>query len=179
MIFTIGHSTRTAEEFTTLLEEHAIHTLVDVRRFPGSKRYPHFGKDQLAAWLPRAGIEYRHVDALGGRRTPRKDSPNDFWQNAQFRGYADHMQSEEFQSALAEVIEWSKTQNVALMCAEAVPWRCHRQMIADALVARRVPVTHIIAAGNTSAHELNSAARVQDGMLVYPPVEPQLDLLGE
>ena len=179
MIYTIGHSTRSLDELVALLRENGIDLLVDVRRFPGSKRYPHFGKDQLEASLPHAGIEYRHMEALGGRRTPGKDSPNDYWQNAQFRGYADHMQSEEFQSALAEVIDWSQTRHVVLMCAEAVPWRCHRQMISDALVARDVSVTHIIAPGNRTAHELNPIARVQNGMLVYPSAEPQLDLLGD
>jgi uncharacterized protein (DUF488 family) len=119
------------------------------------------------------------VDALGGRRTARKDSPNRLWENAQFRGYADHMQSGEFKAALADVMEWSQTRNVALMCAEAVPWRCHRQMISDALVAHGVAVTHIISTGNTLTHVLNAAARVQaDKAIIYPSPAAQLDLLG-
>ena len=179
MIYTIGHSTRTVAEMLALLEQYGVGTLVDVRRFPGSKRYPHFSKEHMQSWLTDAGIEYRHLESLGGRRTPAKDSPNDSWRNPQFRGYADHMQSSEFRAALDQVVEWSQTRALALMCAEAVPWRCHRQMIADALVARGLPVTHVLALAKTSQHELNPAARVRpDGSVIYPSAERQLDLLS-
>lgn len=177
-VFTIGHSTRTLEEFIELLRENRIDTLVDVRRYPGSRRYPHFGGEQLPLHLARAGVAYVHEDALGGRRAPKPDSRNDVWRNAQFRGYADHMGSSEFRAALERLIERAATKRQVIMCAEAVPWRCHRQMIADALVARGVSVRHIIQAGSVKEHVLNEHARVlADGHLVYSTAGPQMDLL--
>lgn len=177
-VFTIGHSTRTLEEFVELLRENGIDTLVDVRRYPGSKRYPHFGRQELPLHLTRAGISYVHEDALGGRRAPKPDSRNDVWRNAQFRGYADHMDSSEFRGALERLIDRAETRRQVIMCAEAVPWRCHRQMIADALVARGLSAQHVIQHGSIKEHVLNEHARVLgDGHLVYSSAGPQMDLL--
>jgi len=140
---------------------------VDVRRFPGSRRHPHFGKEALRAGLVAAGISYRHEPDLGGRREPRPDSPNTAWRVAGFRGYADHMASREFQSALARLVAEPHVPT-AVMCAEAVPWKCHRQLIADALVARGVEVVHLLGRGQRQAHVLNpAAALLGDGALVY------------
>lgn len=178
VIYTIGHSTRTIEEFLELLREHEIRTLADVRRFPGSRRYPQFGSEALARALAQAGIAYRHVEALGGRRRPRPDSPNDAWRNPQFRGYADHMDTPEFGSALAALLQAAADSRLAIMCAEAVPWQCHRQLISDALVARGVRVVHILEPGKTSDHELSEHARVtRAGRVAYPGNAAQLDLL--
>lgn len=178
MIYTIGHSTRTIDEFLDLLRENDIDLLVDVRRYPGSKRYPHFGREQLPVHLNAAGIQYAHEDALGGRRRPRADSPNDYWRNEQFRGYADHMDSAEFRTVLDALIERSARDNLTVMCAEAVPWRCHRNLIADALVARGITVRHIIGPGTVNEHQLNPNARVErDGHIVYSETPAQLDLL--
>lgn len=178
-IYTIGHSTRTIEEFLALQREHGIRRLIDVRRYPGSRRYPHFGKEELPGHLTAAGIEYVHMEILGGRRTPRPDSPNGFWRNAQFRGYADHMDSSEFRKAL-DVLKDAAAAGVrqAIMCAEAVPWRCHRQLIADALVAEGIEVRHIIQPGKAEAHVLNASARISANRhLVYPATPAQMDLL--
>jgi len=177
-IHTIGHSTRTMEEFSVLLRENEIATLVDVRRYPGSKRYPHFGREQLPQHLHDAAIAYVHEGALGGRRAPRRDSRNDVWRNPQFRGYADHMDSAEFQDALQRLIERAQSERQVIMCAEAVPWRCHRQLISDALVARGVHVRHILQPGTVKDHVLNEHARVlPDGHLIYASAGPQIDLL--
>jgi uncharacterized protein (DUF488 family) len=158
--------------------ENDIARLVDVRRYPGSKRYPHFSREQLPAHLQRVGIAYAHEDALGGRRAPLRDSRNDLWRNAQFRGYADHMDSSEFRAALQRLINASQKQRQVIMCAEAVPWRCHRQLISDALVAAGVAVRHIIQPGSVKDHVLNEHARVlPDGHLIYSSVGEQIDLL--
>jgi uncharacterized protein (DUF488 family) len=177
-VYTIGHSSRTIDEFMDLLHEQRIEALIDVRRFPGSRRYPHFGAQALANTLEAAGIAYQHVDALGGRRSPRPNSPNEAWRNPQFRGYADHMDSAEFQAALADLIDAAPSRRQSLMCAEAVPWQCHRQLIADALVARGVAVKHIIQSGKVNEHELSQHARVlEGGRVIYPGSGAQLDLL--
>jgi len=168
-IFTVGHSTRTIEDFLTLLEQAGVTTLIDVRRFPGSRRYPHFSRDALADSLGRAGIHYIHEPDMGGRRRPQPDSPNTYWRSEQFRGYADHMNTPEFQAALARVMHRAASQRQALMCSEAVPWRCHRQLIADALVARGFDVFDLYDNGRLEPHILNPAARMQpDGRLTYP-----------
>jgi uncharacterized protein (DUF488 family) len=177
-VYTIGHSSRITEEFLDLLLENKIQTVVDVRRFPGSRRYPHFGSEQLERFLNNVGVEYRHVDALGGRRAARPGSPNDAWRNPQFRGYADHMDTDEFRAALADLVQSAAVRRPAIMCAEALPWQCHRQLIADALVARGVRVLHIIQAGKQNEHELSPHARtLEDGRIVYPAGGAQLDLL--
>ena len=177
-VFTIGHSTRAAEEFVALLRENAVDLLVDVRRFPMSRRYPHFNRDELAAALRAAGIDYLHAEVLGGRRSPRKDSRNTAWRNAQFRGYADHMDTPDYRAAVAELVKRAETRIQAVMCAEAVPWRCHRNLLADALVARGIEVRHIIQPGKADAHTLNKDAHVlEGGFVVYGPRVDQMDLL--
>lgn len=168
-IFTIGHSTRTADAFVALLHEHGISALADVRRFPGSRRHPHFGREALAERLAAEGIAYHHLAALGGRRDPRPDSPNTGWRNAAFRAYADHMDGEEFGEAVDGLIALAEARPTAVMCAEAVPWRCHRNLLADTLVARGHDVVHILAGNSSRAHTLNPLARKgPDGRLTYP-----------
>jgi uncharacterized protein (DUF488 family) len=167
VIFTVGHSTRPQEELVAILKEAGVGLLVDVRRFPGSRRHPQFGKEALRAGLAQAGIAYRHEPDLGGRRDPRPDSPNTAWRVAAFRGYADHMASPEFRAALERLLA-PVPGPAAVMCAEAVPWKCHRQLIADALVARGVEVVHLLAPGRRQAHVLNPAAAAgADGSVVY------------
>lgn len=168
MIFTVGHSTRPQEELIAILKEAGVALLVDVRRFPGSRRHPQFGKEALRAGLAAAGIAYRHEPDLGGRREPRPDSPNTAWRVAGFRGYADHMASPEFRAAQERLTAPPETPT-AVMCAEALPWKCHRQLIADALAARGIEVVHLLGAGQRQAHALNPAAVVgPDGSVVYP-----------
>jgi len=167
VIFTVGHSIRPQNELIAILEEARVKLLVDVRRFPGSRRHPQFGKEALSAGLAAAGIAYRHEPDLGGRREPRPDSPHTAWRVAGFRGYADHMASPEFRAALERLIAPPETPT-AVMCAEALPWKCHRQLIADALVARGIEVVHLLAAGQRQAHVLNPAAVLhRDGTVVY------------
>lgn len=155
--------------------------LVDVRRFPGSRRHPQFSRDALAASLAGSGIIYIHEPDLGGRRPARPDSPHTAWRVEAFRGYADHMETPEFQAALARLIERGVRETVAILCAEAVPWRCHRRLIADALVAQGIPVRNILGPGRTDAHELDPNARVlPGGRLVYDgPESDQPSLFGE
>jgi len=166
-IWTVGHSTRSGEEFVQILLENRIEVLVDVRTFPMSRRYPQFNKAELADSLNKAGVEYRHDGRLGGRRTPRPDSHNSAWRNAQFRGYADHMESEQFKEGVRELLELASTKRVAVMCAEAVWWRCHRSLIADYLKAEGHEVIHILDAKKTEEHPYTSAARIVDGKLSY------------
>ncbi len=176
VVHTVGHSTRTADELLALLGGAGVKTLFDVRRFPGSRRHPQFGSAALAASLAEKGIAYAHEPDLGGRRNPRPDSPNTAWRVAGFRGYADHMASPEFARALGRVKVAAGAGTVAVLCAEAVPWRCHRQLIADALTADGVTVLHLIAPGDVRPHALNPAARrAAAGVLVYPgdPDHPQ------
>jgi uncharacterized protein (DUF488 family) len=168
-IFTIGHSTRTEEEFLGLLRAHGVRRLVDVRRYPGSRRHPQFSRDRLSAVLPDAGIEYVHALELGGRRNSAPDSPNTAWRSASFRAYADHMASEAFGEWLERLLAWAPAGDTAIMCAEAVPWRCHRQLIADALVARGVEVLNITGPGRAEPHVLSGHARVDArGQVTYP-----------
>lgn len=178
-IYTLGHSTRGIDEFLALLHEHGIVCLVDVRRFPTSKRYPHFAKQALEASLGAAGIEYTHEPDMGGYRKPRPDSPNTAWRVAGFRGYADHMDTAEFQAALQRVIERAGRAPTAIMCAEITHRRCHRQLISDALVARGLEVIHTLGPGKIQPHALTPHARVlENGRLVYPePSADQHDLL--
>lgn len=168
-LFTIGHSTRTWAEFRELLREHGIGLLIDVRRFPGSRRHPHFAQEALSQALPEAGVAYSHEPDLGGFRQPRPESPNTAWRSAGFRAYADHMDSPEFREALSRVIGLASDKTVAIMCAEATPGRCHRQLISDALVARGYEVIHVLGSGKSESHSLNANARVlPDFRLVYP-----------
>ena len=146
---------------------HEISTLVDVRTFPGSRRYPQFNKSALSESLASAEIVYKHEPRLGGRRTPRKDSHNTAWQNAQFRGYADHMETDEFANGIKELLELARESQTAVMCAEAVWWRCHRSLIADYLKAAGHTVIHIIDEKKIQEHPFTSAARIVDGELSY------------
>lgn len=174
-IWTIGHSTRPSEELIGLLREHGIGRLVDIRRFPGSRRQPQYGREALAAALAGAGIGYVHEPGLGGRRAARPDSPNAYWRDPGFRGYADHMATPEFGAALARLVALGNGEATAILCAEAVPWRCHRQLVADALVAAGNEVVHITGAGRAQPHVLNAAARLRaDGTLVYPAEQERL-----
>lgn len=177
-VFTIGHSTRTSAEFVALLEEWSIQLLIDVRRFPMSRRYPHFNREALAADLPAQGIAYLHEEILGGRRQPRSDSRNTAWRNPQFRGYADHMDTPAYRRAVADIQARAEQTIQAVMCAEAVPWRCHRNLLADALVARGLEVRHIIQPGVANPHTLHKEAQIVDGArIIYSSQVDQMDLL--
>ena len=166
-IWTVGHSTRGGEEFVLILRAHEIEVLVDVRTFPGSRRYPQFNRDPLAESLREAGIDYKHKASLGGRRKPRPDSHNTAWRNEQFRGYADHMETDEFKDGVKELLELASSKRVAVMCAEAMWWRCHRSLIADYLKAEGHEVIHILDEKKTEEHPFTSAARIIDGRLSY------------
>ena len=170
-IYTIGHSTHTIEEFIAMLQAHDIQELVDVRTVPRSRHNPQFGTDELAASLRHAGIAYTHLAKLGGLRRTTKDSVNTGWQNSSFRGYADYMATPEFQDGLEQLQRLAETKTVAIMCAEAVPWRCHRSLIADALTTLGWQVLHITSKKMAKQHELTPFLKVQDGDLTYP--EPQ------
>lgn len=167
-LFTIGHSTRSADALVALLAEHGIQRLVDVRTAPRSRHNPQFNRDNFADTLADAGITYRHVAALGGLRKPRGDSVNAGWKNDSFRAYADHMQTEEFVVAIEALTEDARVAPTAVMCAEAVPWRCHRWLISDAAVVRGLNAIHIMGAGKAQEHTLTSFAEVSDGRLTYP-----------
>lgn len=181
-VFTIGHSTRTSDELLSLLAEHGVEVLVDVRRYPGSRRHPQFSRDALAVALAGAHLQYMHEPDLGGRRTPRPGSPHVAWRVAAFQGYADHMETPEFQAALERLIRLAGERRTIILCAEAVPWRCHRRLISDALVARGIEVRHILGPGRADPHEIDPNARIEEGgrRLVYagPPL-PQRSLFDE
>ncbi len=166
-LWTVGHSTRSAEEFNEILTAHHLEVLTDVRSFPGSRRYPQFNKQQLAASLPVNNIAYFHLAQLGGRRPARKDSMNTAWKNQSFRGYADHMETKEFEQGIERLLEIAGESRAAIMCAEALWWRCHRSLISDYLKARGVEVTHILDATHDEPHPYTSAARIVDGELSY------------
>jgi len=166
-LWTIGHSTRTIKDFLALLHENKIETLADVRHFPGSRRYPHFNKPQLAQSLAAAGIRYEHLLDLGGRRRARPDSRNTQWRNASFRGYADYMETQPFLDGITCLLKLAESGRTAIMCSEAVWWRCHRSMIADYLKFKGVTAVHILGPGNTQEHPYTAAARVVDGRLSY------------
>ena len=169
-VWTIGHSTRPIEEFLSLLATSHIETIVDVRRFPGSRNYPQYGQEALAAKLAQHALGYQWLQTLGGRRRVSPNSPNTTWRNASFRGYADYMASAGFAQGLDQLLELARQSRTALMCAEAVWWRCHRSMIADALCARGVKVLHIMDDGHVTLHPMTSPARIVDGRLTYLPL---------
>ena len=173
-IWTIGHSTRTLEEFLGLLDEYGIEAIADVRRFPGSRRYPYFASEALAESLPAHGIAYRWLPELGGRRKVQPGSPNTAWRNASFQGYADHLAGPEFATGLEKLLDLAAERRTSLMCAEAVWWRCHRSLIADVLKLRGIEVVHIIVAKHTTVHPYTSAARIVDGQLSYAPAQAGL-----
>ena len=192
LIYTIGHSTRSLDEFVGLLRKHGISGIADIRTVPKSRRHPHFSADALSVSLPGVGVSYRHFPGLGGLRKPRRDSRNSAWRHESFRGYADYMETDNFREALADLISWAEDAgpgrpglrserradlsgppgppSVAIMCAEAVWWRCHRQLTADALVARGIDVRHITGTGPAAAHKLTEFARVVDNEVRYPGI---------
>ena len=197
VIYTIGHSTRSLDEFVGLLRAHGISGIADIRTVPKSRRHPHFSAEALGVSLPLIGVSYRHFPGLGGLRKPRRDSRNSAWRHEGFRGYADYMETGEFRDALADLTSWAddagperlgphlerradlsrrpERPNVAIMCAESVWWRCHRQLTADALVARGVDVRHITGTGPAAAHKLTEFARVADGEVRYPGIVDAID----
>jgi uncharacterized protein (DUF488 family) len=167
-IWTIGHSTRKMDLFLALLEENGIKLVADVRMFPGSKRYPQFGREALAKSLGEHGIRYEHFPELGGRRKAKPDSKNTAWRNEMFRGYADYMETEDFQKGIERLHKLAdKSGPTAIMCAEAVWWRCHRSLISDYLKARGVEVLHILDRGKVEPHPFTSAAKIANGELSY------------
>ena len=169
-IWTIGHSTRTIDDFISLLEENEIKLLADVRSLPGSKRYPQFNREALAESLNASGIRYEHFPELGGRRKTKPDSRNTAWRNASFRGYADHMETEEFHKGVERLLDLaSETGPAAIMCAEAVWWRCHRSLISDYLKACGIGVMHILGKDKIETHPYTSAACIVNGKLSYEP----------
>ena len=167
-MFTVGHSTRSKAEFLRLLEAHQIQVLVDVRRLPGSRRFPQFNSDRLERSLQKQGIRYLYFPDLGGRRPAKKTSKNLGWRVPAFRGYADYMETAPFKKSLERLIRLAKKKRVAVMCAEAVPWRCHRRLIADAVVARGLSVFDIMTATRAVRHELPPWARLSSRRLSYP-----------
>lgn len=173
-VFTIGHSNHPLDRFVELLGAHGVTRVLDVRRFPGSRRQPHFGGEALARSLPAQGIDIRHLVDLGGRRRPRPGSPNGGWRVEAFRAYADHMASPGFRAALRDLEALAGERRSAIMCAEGLWWRCHRRLVSDALVVRGWEVRHIAPDGREAAHQLTGFAEVRGAELVYPPVE--LDL---
>jgi len=167
-IWTIGHSTRNIDIFISLLEENGIKLLADVRSLPRSKRYPQFNKEALAESLNARGIRYEHFPELGGRRKAKPDSRNTAWRNTSFRGYADYMETEEFHKGIERLLAFAReTGRAAIMCAEAVWWRCHRALISDYLKTCGMEVTHILDANKTEPHPFTSAARIVNGKLSY------------
>jgi len=173
IVWTLGHSTRSWEEFVSLLQAYQLQAVADVRRLPGSRRLPQFDQETMAENLERMGIAYRWFPKLGGRRRALKESRNTGWRNASFRGYADHLASEEFAEGLAELIDLAQQERTTLMCAEAVWWRCHRRLIADVLVLRGIEVIHILDATHSTPHTHTPPARIVDGELVYPAAEEE------
>lgn len=168
-VLTIGHSTHPLEAFIGLLTMHAVKKVVDVRTIPRSRHNPQFNKETLPARLTTVGLGYMHAPGLGGLRHPRVDSPNTGWRNASFRGFADYMQTNEFEENLGILIALIRQERVALMCAEALPWRCHRSLIADALVVRQIGVGHIMSPTHIEPHAITPWARVTGGAITYPP----------
>ena len=167
-LWTIGHSTRSLSEFVAILQAYSVELLVDVRTIPRSRHNPQFNKEFLPAELARFSLEYLHLAGLGGLRRPLKDSQNLGWRNASFRGFADYMQTPEFEKSIGELVELAGEKDTAIMCAESVPWRCHRSLIADALTVRKVIVEHILSGRSTRAHEVTPFAEVRGKRITYP-----------
>lgn len=167
-LWTIGHSTRSLSEFVAILQAHNVELLVDVRTVPRSRHNPQFNKESLPAELARFSLEYLHMAGLGGLRRPLKDSQNPGWRNASFRGFADYMQTPEFEKGIGELIELAGERETAIMCAESLPWRCHRSLIADALTVRKVKVEHLLSVKSIRAHEVTPFAEVRGRRITYP-----------
>lgn len=166
-IYTIGHSTRSFDEFLEMLQSFDIKLVADIRSLPGSRKFPHFDKEVLAESLEKAGIQYLHMADLGGRRKVKSDSQNTRWNNLSFRGYADYMETEEFEKAVVGLEQLALKQTTAYMCSEAVWWRCHRSMVSDYLLVRDWQVYHIMGVGKVQEHTYTSPARLVDGQLTY------------
>jgi uncharacterized protein (DUF488 family) len=173
-IFTIGHSTLPVADFVSLLKTYGIACLADIRTVPRSRHNPQFNSDALDGELGAHGIEYVRLPALGGLRRTHKDSPNGGWRNESFRGYADHMQSDEFAQGLDRLMALGRASRTAIMCAEAVPWRCHRSLVADALCVRGIPVVEILSATSWRDHKLTPFAHVEGVRITYPPEQAAL-----
>jgi uncharacterized protein (DUF488 family) len=173
-IWTLGHSTRSLEQLARLASAHGVTTIADVRTVPRSRRNPQFNRETLPADLSAHDLRYVHLPGLGGLRHPRPDSPNAGWRNASFRGYADHMQTAEFAENLDALVDLAARECVAVMCAEAVPWRCHRSLLADALTARGIRVEHIMTETRSQAHTMHAWARLAGTRIIYPPEAPTL-----
>jgi uncharacterized protein (DUF488 family) len=171
-VFTVGHSNRERDEFRQLLKAHGVTWVLDVRKMPRSRSNPQFNIETLPSALQTAGIGYTHLPGLGGLRRPRPDSRNGGWQNRSFQAYADYMLTPDFSGSLQEVLDRARAEVVVLMCAEAVPWRCHRSLIADALVVRAIPVQHILSPTRLQPHLLRDWARVEGLQITYPPAPP-------
>jgi uncharacterized protein (DUF488 family) len=171
-VLTLGHSTRPLEEFAALLQGHHVARLIDVRTVPRSRHNPQFNRETLPASLATYGIAYSHFPGLGGLRPKRKDSINMGWRNTSFRAYADYMQTDEFADSLEQMIAIAQQEQVALMCAEAVPWRCHRSLVADALIARGIDALEITSPARAQPHKLTAFAHVQGTTVTYPPEQP-------
>lgn len=172
-VFTVGHSTRSLAEFIELLHVHGVTLVADVRTVPRSRHNPQFNRDSLPDALGLEDIGYRHLERLGGLRRAVLNSPNGAWRNASFRGFADYMQTPEFAAGLDELLRLARDETVAIMCAEAVPWRCHRSLIADALTARGIAVQDIVGAGRTQPHQMTPFARVEGTTVTYPVAETE------
>ena len=170
-IFTIGHSTHSLEQYIELLKHYGITRVIDVRTIPRSRHNPQFGKEALETSLKSAHIAYSHIEKLGGLRHPRQDSINTAWRNASFRGFADYMQTDDFQAGLQKLIDYARRDQVVIMCAEAVPWRCHRSLIGDALLARHIQVQDIFSLTLCKPHALTPWANVQGDMVTYPATQ--------
>jgi len=168
VIYTVGHSTRSADAFLELLRAHQIRQLADVRTVPRSRRHPHFSKDALDPFLRLHDIDYRHFPELGGFRPPRPDSTNTAWQNPGFRGYADYMQTQGFRDGVESLLRFAEPGRTVVMCAEAAWWRCHRRLLADALAVRGTPVFHILSSSLPKLHEVSEFARIEEGLVTYP-----------
>ena len=175
-VLTVGHSTRTLEEFISLLQAHGVSCVADVRTIPRSRHNPQFNSATLPRSLKKAGIGYVHLPELGGLRHSSKASLNTGWRNASFRGYADYMQTPQFETALEGLIDLAKKKRIAIMCAEAVPWRCHRSLIADALLVRGILVEHIMSPTNRKPHTLTPFAKVRGKHITYPSEQSELAL---
>ena len=176
LVMTIGHSTRTLKKFIGLLQAHAVSQVVDVRTIPRSRHNPQFNKDSLPGELKKAGLGYVHLPGLGGLRHAKLNSLNVGWLNASFRGYADYMQTPEFETSLEELIQLAKREQIVIMCAEAVPWRCHRSLIADALLVRRIRTEDIMSPTRRQVHTLTPFAKVRGTMITYPAEKLQLPI---
>jgi uncharacterized protein (DUF488 family) len=166
-VWTAGHSSRSGGEFLELLRKNHVEALADVRRYPASRRYPHFNSEPLSEALAAASMGYSWIESLGGRRHPAPDSPNTAWRNAAFRGYADHMKSEEFAAGFSTFCAMARARRTVVMCSEAVWWRCHRALISDLLRSLGVRVIHIVGAAEPDEHPWTAAARLEDGVLTY------------